>query len=136
MCWECQNHFADLIFVNCVDQILRPGQGNTWRLANDEDDRCSSSSTSGNGCQAVVPWMPPRFPCADGDRVASQIECSEMMDDEEMGEAAMDVEDSVGIHHTNANESLNQGLPQWQPQQHCTIVQPPHNTTTPIVWYR
>lgn len=55
-----------------------------------------------------------------------------MMNDEEMGEAAMDVEDSVGIQRADASESLTQ----WQPQQYCTIVQPPHNTTTPIVWYR
>ncbi|KAH6817314.1 hypothetical protein C2S51_000917 [Perilla frutescens var. frutescens] len=105
------------------NQILRPDQANSWRLVNEEeeDEDEDDSSRSGNGCQAVVPWFPPRFPpSGDGQ--------FEMMDAEEMGEASMDVEDSEQQRNTN-EVSLSQGLPhQWQ---HCMIPQPPHNTTAP-----
>ncbi|XP_057768516.1 uncharacterized protein LOC130988636 [Salvia miltiorrhiza] len=117
------------------NQVLRSSMANSWRLESDEavkeDDDMSSS---GNGCQAVVPWFPPRFSSADADNSSYPFDDGEMMDAEETGEATMDVEDSASIQQRSAGSvAVSQGLPQWQ---HCTILQPPQNTTTPIVWYR
>lgn len=136
------------MITDSLDKVLRSSQENSWswRVANEGEAAAegeeNDSSSSSNGCQAVVPWLPPRFPSTNGDG-SHQFNINETtMDDEEMGEAAaMDVEDSTSIQQSNTNEGggsvlLNQGLPQWQQQQHCTILQPPQNTTTPIVWYR
>ena len=110
----------------CVDQVLRSSTGNSWRLAEATTEDDSSSSPS-NGCQAVVPWFPPQFPSSGGGG-------SETVDDEAMGEASMDVDDSSSIQQMSSGSvAVSQGLPQWQ---HCTILQPPQNTTPPIVWYR
>lgn len=135
------------MITDSSDKVLRPGQQNSWswRVANEDEaaeEEDDERSTSSNGCQAVVPWLPPRFPSTNGD-ASHQFDSNEMIDDEEMGEAAaMDVEDSTSIQQSNTTEGggsmlFNHGLPQWQQQQqHCTILQPPQNTTTPIVWYR
>lgn len=63
-----------------------------------------------------------------------------MMEEEEE-ESRMDVEDgSDMMEQMNFNGSggmsLNEGLNQWQQQQHCHIPQPPQNANSPIIWYR
>ncbi|KAG6414254.1 hypothetical protein SASPL_126972 [Salvia splendens] len=109
------------------DQVLRSSTGNSWKLASDEAATEDDNSSPGNGCQAVVPWFPPQFSSSGGGG-------SETVDDEAMGVASMDIEDSSSIQQRSSGSvAVSQGLPQWQ---HCTILQPPQNTTTPIVWYR
>ncbi|XP_047947367.1 uncharacterized protein LOC125193583 [Salvia hispanica] len=123
-------------FISALkNQVLRSSSVNSWRLDSDEgvteDD--TDISSSGNGCQAIVPWLPRP---ANGDNSYQQFDGGEMMEAEETGEAtSMDVEDSPSIQQSNSGSvPLSQGLPQWQ--QHCTISQPPQNTAMPIVWYR
>ncbi|KAI3443447.1 hypothetical protein Pfo_000112 [Paulownia fortunei] len=129
---------SDLI-SGLKSQVQWSSQSNSWRLANDEAATEDRNSSSGNGCQAVVPWVPPRLPSASGADFPSQMDNCEMMDAEELGNASMDVEDSMGIQHRNANAAggmtISEGLHQWQ-QQHCMIPQPPQNTTPPIFWFR
>lgn len=116
--------------------MLRSSSANSWRLDSDEgakEDDIDISSSGGSGCQAIVPWLPRP---AKGESSRDEFYGGEMMEAEETGEAtSMDVEDSPSIQQSNSGSvPLSQGLPQWQ--QHCTISQPPQNTTTPIVWYR
>ncbi|KAK6126627.1 hypothetical protein DH2020_039637 [Rehmannia glutinosa] len=115
-------------------QVTWSSQPNSWRPADDEAAE-NNNSGSGNGCLAVVPWVPSQFSSQSVAEFPSQIDTSEMMDDQEMGEEKMDVED--GIEQRSVNEaggmSLSEGFHQWQ-QQHCAIPQPPpHNTSAPIL---
>ncbi|PIN18166.1 hypothetical protein CDL12_09163 [Handroanthus impetiginosus] len=120
------------------NQVLLSGVSNSWRPADDEAEETNNSG-SGNGCLAVVPWVPSQMSWTPVAEFSSQVDNSEMMDAQEVGEATMEVEDGVDIEQRNVNEgggvTLGEGFNQWQ-QPHCLIPQPPHNTTTPIVWYR
>ncbi|KAL1547921.1 hypothetical protein AAHA92_16224 [Salvia divinorum] len=123
-------------FISALkNQVLRSSSENSWKLDSDEgatEDGIDMSSP-GDGCQAIVPWFPQPV---NGENSCYQFDGGEMMEADETGEAtSMDVEDSTSFQQSNSGSvPLSQGLPQWQ--QHCTISQPPQNTTTPIVWYR
>ncbi|KAL0315963.1 UNVERIFIED_CONTAM: hypothetical protein Sradi_5474500 [Sesamum radiatum] len=122
------------------NQLLWSSQSNSWRLADDEAVENNKSGSS-NGCLAVVPWVPSQFSSAPGAGLPPEIDSPEMMDAQEVEESKMDIEDG-NVDQRTANDaggiSVSEGLHQWQQQQqqHCLIPQPPHNTTTPIVWYR
>ncbi|XP_042052658.1 uncharacterized protein LOC121797942 isoform X2 [Salvia splendens] len=122
-------------FISAL-KMLRSSSANSWRLYSDDEGATEDDieiPSSGNGCQAIVPWLPQP---ANGDNSCHQFDGGEMMEAEDTAEAtSMDVEDSPSIQQSNSGSvPVSQGLPQWQ--QHCTISQPAQNTTTPIVWYR
>ncbi|KAG8376353.1 hypothetical protein BUALT_Bualt09G0054300 [Buddleja alternifolia] len=120
--------------VFCVDQTLWSSRSNSWRLQNDEAVAEEYNSDSGDGCLAVVPWVPSQLPSAD---VPSHFDNYEMMDAEEEEETTKDVEESRDVQQRNDNEARgNDGVHQWQQQEHCMIPQFPHNTATPVFWYR
>lgn len=131
---------VDPQFITCFkSQAFWGNQANAFRPAHNEE-MSEEGSGSTKECLAVVPWVPSQLPSAQGAQVLGQADTSDMMDAEEMEGVMMDVEDSsVNAVPRTAVEagavSLNEGLHPWQ-QQHCMTTQLPHNTSTPIVWYR
>ncbi|XP_004299777.1 PREDICTED: uncharacterized protein LOC101309448 [Fragaria vesca subsp. vesca] len=108
-------------------------------------DKSEEEQDSRNQCTAVVPWVPSQLPPMPATEVSQSNDRGEPMEDEEMGAAAMEVEDSstpaAGAGGTSNGYnggiwgSNSEGFQQWQ-QQHCMTPQPPQNTSTPITWFR
>ncbi|KAK4373062.1 hypothetical protein RND71_008446 [Anisodus tanguticus] len=118
---------------------LKENRANASRPADSEATQQEDSS-SANECLAVVPWVRSQVPSAQGAAILGQTDTSDMMDAEDMEGVAMDVEDSsVNVEPRTTFGAgavcVNESLHQWQ-QQHCIPTQLPHNTSTPIVWYR
>lgn len=89
-------------------------------------------------CKAVVPWVPSQLQPTPSMEVLQAEAEGEFMEDEEMGTAAMEIEESStspaqGTSNGYGGGTWNEGFPQWQ-QQHCMIPQLPQNTSTPITW--
>ena len=89
-------------------------------------------------CKAVVPWVPFQFQPTPSMEVSQAEAGGEFMEDEEMGTAAMEIEESTtspaqGTSNGHGGGTWNEGFPQWQ-QQHCMMPQLPQNTSTPITW--
>ncbi|KAL6496419.1 hypothetical protein OROGR_029677 [Orobanche gracilis] len=117
-------------------QVSWSNQLNPWELADDGAPEMNNPC-SGNGCLAVVPWVPSQLSSEPVAELPSEIDNPEMMDTQEVEEETMDVEDD-GAWQRNASEScgmsLNEGFHQWQ-QQHCLIPQPPPGVPAPVVWF-
>ncbi|XP_050375370.1 uncharacterized protein LOC126792900 [Argentina anserina] len=98
---------------------------------------------SDNQCTAVVTWVPSQLASMPVKEVSQSDDGGEPMEDEDMGAAAMEVEESStsggGAQGTSNGygggiwAGSSEGFLQWQ-QQHCMIPQPPQNITTPITW--
>ncbi|KAJ7973700.1 DBH-like monooxygenase [Quillaja saponaria] len=88
----------------------------------------ASSEDANNDSWAVVPWVPSQFLPTPSTEVTQ-------MEPEGMGEALMDIEESIDQPTCDGITTGIQGLHQWQ-QQHCMIPQLPQNTSTPITWFR
>lgn len=109
-------------------------RSSSWKLTDDETVE-ENDTGSGNGCRAVVPWVPSQVSSACGTEYPPQTDTSEMMDAEEVEQATMEVEETNSIAQSNGNDAsglnLNEQVHQWQ-QQHCLFSQPPYNTTTTL----
>ncbi|KAL6585605.1 hypothetical protein OROMI_002249 [Orobanche minor] len=118
------------------NQVPWSNQLNPWGLA-DDVAREMNNSCSGNGCLAVVPWVPSQFSSEPVAELPSEFDNPEMMDAQEVEEETMDVEDG-GVWQRNVGEScgmsINEGFSQRQ--QHCLIPQPPPGAPAPIVWFQ
>lgn len=139
-----------------ADQFIWSNQSGEVKLPEDEEAFASEKARNNNS-MAVVPWVPSQAQpgsvqaMMDSSNVARTEGVVELMEDEEMGEATMDIEvennnysDSVGLGQGQGSQPFgfggiragNDGLPQWQ-QQHCMIPQIPQNANpTPITWLR
>ncbi|KAL6519273.1 hypothetical protein OROGR_018593 [Orobanche gracilis] len=119
------------------NQIPWSNQLNPWGLCDDGTSEMNNPCP-GNGCLAVVPWVPSQLSSEPVAELPSEIDNPEMMDAQEVEEETMDIE-YAGVGQSNVSEScgtnLNEGFYQWQ-QQHCLIPQTPPSAPAPIVWFR
>ncbi|KAJ0014204.1 hypothetical protein Pint_21413 [Pistacia integerrima] len=122
------------------NQILWASQ--TRNTNEDEEYLHDENNATTDKCLAVVPWVPSQFPVASNSGTdASQMEPLDLMEADNMEEAAMDIEENnnSSIEQGQSNEfggmREGEGLPQW-PQQHCLIPQFPQSTSTPITWFQ
>lgn len=100
--------------------------------------KCDEDEDNKIQCKAVVPWVPSQLQPTPSMEVSQAEAGGEFMEDEEMGTAAMEIEESStspaqGTSNGYGGGMWNEGFPQWQ-QQHCMIPQLPQNTSTPITW--
>lgn len=129
-------------FVSHTDQIFQASQTECMKFVEDEEYLHDKNNATTDSCLAIVPWVPSQFPIASDPVVdASQEEAADLMEGDNMEEAAMDIEENNDprIEQGQANEfggmREGQGLPPW-PQQHCLIPQLPQSTSTPIRWFQ
>ncbi|KAB5514700.1 hypothetical protein DKX38_028606 [Salix brachista] len=149
------NNFSVSLDPNIIsgfkNQFLWLSQSGGARSVEEEEEEAGARR---DDSMAVVPWVPSQ---AQPDFVQeimynnASVPQTELMDSEEMGEAAMDIEEdnndlnhnaSVGQGQAQGNQAFgfggiragSDGLPQWQ-QQHCLVPQIPQNpNSTPITW--
>lgn len=104
-----------------------------------EDDEVEAADEL-NECKAMVPWVPPsQLPNVSGPQSA---EAPVAMEEDEMGEASMEIEEEIGSANLKNNFSSLYGeratgsdltSPQWP---HCMTPQVPPAPSSPIVWFR
>ncbi|KAF5725961.1 hypothetical protein HS088_TW23G00694 [Tripterygium wilfordii] len=113
--------------------------GSHLKIAEVEED--NEDNVNAKECMAVVPWVPSQCLRTVDLNIPSAEAPLELMEDEEMGEAAMEIEDSNASAELGyMNDSFGgvrgrDGLHQWQ-EQHCMTPQLPKNISTPITWFR
>ncbi|KAJ6958506.1 hypothetical protein NC653_040226 [Populus alba x Populus x berolinensis] len=149
------NNFSVSLDSNIIsgfrNQFLRSSQSGGVRSVEEEEEEAGARR---DNSMAVVPWVPSQTQPAFLQEIMysnASVPQTELMDSEEMGEAAMDIEEdnndqhysgSVGLGQAQGNQAFgfggiragSDGLPQWQ-QQHCLVPQIPQNPNqTPVTW--
>ncbi|XP_011017743.1 PREDICTED: uncharacterized protein LOC105120987 [Populus euphratica] len=148
------NNFSVSLDSNIIsgfrNQFLWSSQSGGVRSVEEEE-----AGARRDNSMAVVPWVPSQTQPAFLQEIIysnnASVPQTELMDSEEMGEAAMDIEEDNNDQNYSGSEGLGQaqenqafgfggiragsdGLPQWQ-QQHCLVPQIPQNPNpTPVTW--
>ncbi|KAJ6731946.1 DBH-LIKE MONOOXYGENASE [Salix purpurea] len=151
------NNFSVSLDSNIIsgfkNQFLWLSQSGGARSVEEEEEE-EEAGARRDDSMAVVPWVPSQAQPAFVQEIMynnASVPQTELMDSDEMGEAAMDIEEdnndlnhnaSVGLGQAQGNQAFgfggiragSDGLPQWQ-QQHCLVPQIPQNPNpTPITW--
>ncbi|XP_065880306.1 uncharacterized protein [Euphorbia lathyris] len=136
-------------FSVSVDSDLISGIKNQYPWPSCSGNTKSTKEEAIDNSMAVVPWVPSQLHFTQGTDLSqlhftqgtdlSGAEAPDLMDAEQDGESAMEIEGNDAAETLLQNgldgTRVNEGLHQWQ-QQHCLIPQLPFNTSTPIPWSR